>query len=81
MTTGYRSMLKWSRRLCTSVNRTATEVRSMYEERREQIFSEFVLPFVHLSKCIFVKVRTSANIWLPGLLCIVSLFLSREIYA
>ncbi|XP_065889371.1 5'-nucleotidase domain-containing protein 3-like [Dysidea avara] len=40
MTTPYRLMLKWSRYLCTSANLTATEVRSLYEARREEILTE-----------------------------------------
>jgi len=69
MTTGYRLMLEWSRRLCTSVNRTATEVRSLYEERREQIFSEFVLPFAHYLEMYLTKIRASAKIKLSCLHC------------
>ena len=59
MTTPYRLMLKWSRYLCTSANLTATEVRSLYEARREEILSEYVLPF-H-SVLVYPKCRVVSN--------------------
>ena len=43
----YRLMLKWSGRLCSSANLTATEARSLYEARREELLSEFAPTFIY----------------------------------